>query len=280
MQVAIAGSVTGLDGNSVGKHAIVGSHGGSFTAEVALRIGVASLICHDAGVGLQDAGIKGLALLDEQSVPAAATDYRSARIGDADDMLSRGTISHVNAAAGELGIRKGQAVHDAAAQLQSAPSAAGNRSKAGRAAATEHRAVLRRSGDNRPSLVLVDSASLIQTGDKCAIVVTGSHGGLPGGDRRAAVKTDVLCAMFNDAGVGIDNAGIGRLAVLDERGIAAVAVDTWSARIGNAHSSYETGILSHANRTAARLGAAPGVPVRELVARIFDDSSRNAHSNG
>ncbi len=76
-----------------------------------------------------------------------------------------------------------------------------------------------------------------------AIVVTGSHGGLLGGKPETALKYDALAALFNDAGIGIDEAGTTRLAALDARGIAAATVAADSARIGDARSTYEDGIL-------------------------------------
>ena len=67
----ILGSVTELRATDVGRHVIVGSHCGAFTGEYASQTGVASLIAHDAGVGLDKAGIVGLDLLDAFKIPAA-----------------------------------------------------------------------------------------------------------------------------------------------------------------------------------------------------------------
>jgi hypothetical protein len=95
--------------------------------------------------------------------------------------------------------------------------------------------------------------------------VTGSHGGLVGGDPAKALRTDGFAAVFNDAGIGIDEAGTTRLPALDLRAIAAVTVAANSARIGDARSSFEDGIVSRANATACRLGAVVGAPVRPLL---------------
>jgi len=73
-------------------------------------------------------------------------------------------------------------------------------------------------------------------------------------------------ALFNDAGIGIDEAGVTRLPALDARGIAAATVAAASARIGDARSTYEDGILSRVNRRAAALGIAPGMTARDFVA--------------
>jgi hypothetical protein len=74
--------------------------------------------------------------------------------------------------------------------------------------------------------------------------------------------------LFNDAGIGIDEAGVTRLPVLEARGIAAGTVAAASARIGDARSTYEDGILSRVNPRAAALGIVPGMAAREFVAII------------
>jgi hypothetical protein len=114
-------------------------------------------------------------------------------------------------------------------------------------------------------IVLVDSAAMVVPEDAGAIVVTGSHGGLVGGDPAMALRTEGFAAVFNDAGIGIEEAGVGRLPALDRRGIAAFTVAAASARIGEARSTFEDGIVSRANETAARLGAAPGMAARAVV---------------
>ena len=76
----------------------------------------------------------------------------------------------------------------------------------------------------------------------------------------------MFAALFNDAGIGIDNAGVTRLPALDARGIAAGTVAAMSARIGDAQSTYQDGILSRINSRAAALGIAAGMAAREFVA--------------
>jgi hypothetical protein len=86
-----------------------------------------------------------------------------------------------------------------------------------------------------------------------------------GGRPDTALKYDVLAALFNDAGVGIDEAGVTRLPALDARGIAAGTVAAASARIGDARSTYEDGVLSRINARAAAVGIDPGMAAREFV---------------
>ena len=83
-----------------------------------------------------------------------------------------------------------------------------------------------------------------------------------------ALRVDAFAAVFSDAGVGIDGAGISRLPALDARGIAGIAVSAASARIGDAMSVYEEGIISHVNATAQRLGARAGEPLKPRLAGL------------
>ena len=109
--------------------------------------------------------------------------------------------------------------------------------------------------------------------------MTGSHGGLLGGKPDTALKANALAALFNDAGIGIDEAGVTRLPALDNRGIAAGTVAASSARIGDARSTYEHGIMTRVNQRAAALGIAPGMTAREfveIVRRTAMEPGRNA----
>jgi hypothetical protein len=114
----------------------------------------------------------------------------------------------------------------------------------------------------------LDSASLVLPEHKTTIVVTGSHGGLLGGKPETAIKYDVLGALYNDAGIGKDDAGVSRLPALAARGIAAAAVAAASARIGDARSTYEEGVVSRVNARAAALGLSEGLSARDFVARL------------
>ncbi len=109
---------------------------------------------------------------------------------------------------------------------------------------------------------------MVEPADAGQIVVTGSHGGLLASLPGLVLQVDALAALFNDAGIGIDQAGITRLPALDRRGIAAATVDAMSARIGDGLSTLRDGVISHANETARRLGAGPGMTARAWVERL------------
>ena len=261
--ITVLNSITRLLPGHAGSVVVSGSHGGLYPAVLASCGRLRGVVFSDAGVGLDGAGVCGLALLDAIGLPAIAADCFSARIGDGADILARGRISHVNQAAAQRGCQVGDPVSHCCILMKSgAPCSI----------------ILPTLGDGRlmlraeaPQIWGVDSNSLIEPADVGAIIVSGSHGGLLGGEPGSAIGPDVLAAAFNDAGVGIDNAGISRLAALDRRGIAAVTVAAASARIGDARSAWETGVISAWNETAARLGAGEG---RRLSAFYSDLASR------
>ncbi|MEI7465223.1 MAG: ATPase domain-containing protein, partial [Burkholderiales bacterium] len=104
----------------------------------------------------------------------------------------------------------------------------------------------------------LDSNGLVGPGDAGHVVVTGSHGGLLGGRPETAVKAPVLAALYNDAGIGVDEAGISRLPALEARGIAGGCVAADSARIGDAMSTWNDGVMSALNPLAASRGGRIG----------------------
>lgn len=269
----LLGSVTDLTSAHAGSHLIVGSHGGQATGRYAVGYGVASLICHDAGIGLDNAGVRALDILARAGLPAAAVAHDSARIGDPKDMLDRGRISRVNDCARALKVQPGFRVADAyeAFRCLNPPINSNLTPKLENPFGRRERVVRASDGNAFETLiVLADSASSLTRKDDGRIVITGSHGGLPGNASGRAAKARPLFAVYNDAGIGIDNAGISRLPVLDAEAVGAACVRTSSARIGEAASSYETGILSVVNRTAARMGVAVGASVRETVQMLVN----------
>ena len=121
-------------------------------------------------------------------------------------------------------------------------------------------------------IVLMDSISQAEPADDGCIVVCGSHGGSSSGE--IALARQLLCVVFNDAGVGKDQAGLASLDLLQAHGRAAAAVAHTSARIGDARDSWQNGVLSHVNAAAAALGARPGQLLRGGLAGAGDASQR------
>jgi len=113
------------------------------------------------------------------------------------------------------------------------------------------------------SIVLLDSIAAATPQARGRVVVSGSHGGASAA--RYAIAARPLLTAFNDAGGGKDEAGISGLAMMQAEGLAAVAVAHTSARIGEARSTLEEGVISHVNDAAAALGARPGQRLSTLL---------------
>ncbi|WP_439580517.1 hypothetical protein [Elioraea sp.] len=254
-------SVTHLPSEARGRVALCGSHGGIYSAWYAAQRGVVGVVLHDAGIGRDRAGISGLDWLARIAVPAAAIGHLSARIGDGADCLARGVLSAVNAQAASLGLAVGMSAAEAVERL----AAAGLLKPPLVPVIEEARTTIAEAGRGGIRVLALDSNSLVLPEDAGHIIVTGSHGGLPGGKPAMAVKQPVLAAVYNDAGGGIDAAGFTRLPALDGRGIAGATVSAESARIGEAMSTWSDGVISAVNDTAARLGGRVGQSCREFV---------------
>lgn len=252
----VADSVTHLDRTAAGRTVVCASHAGAYVAVHAAGLRVAAIVLNDAGVGREAAGIAGLLMLERTGIAALAVSHESARIGDAADTLARGRISSLNRLAAELGCAAGMTVAETLPLL----------AEAGPGDPLPPLAEAVDELEPAPGRVMaLDSIALVAPEHANAVVMSGSHGGLLGGRAEAALKHDVRGAVFNDAGRGIEDAGCGRLGALDGRAIPAAVVDAFSARIGDARSTYEDGIVSAVNRTAQGLGAAPGIAAREFA---------------
>jgi len=258
--IVVADSITRVGPEAAGAVVVNASHGGVYAAYLAAKLQAVAAIFNDAGVGRDRAGIGGLDYLQALDMPAATVGHDSARIGDGADMLANGVITYVNTLAASLGVKLDQPCREAAAALQQARSANRAPPEALEAAFLLVAEV--------PQVWALDSASLVLPEHKDAIVITGSHGGLLGGRPETALKYDVLGALYNDAGIGKDEAGVSRLPALDARGIPAATVSAASARIGNARSTYEDGIVSRVNARAAALGLRDGMTARDFVAAL------------
>jgi hypothetical protein len=259
VEIVTADSVTRLEASHRGQVLLGGSHGGVYAGYLAAKAGVRAVVLSDAGVGKDRAGIGSLAYLDDLGMAAATVGHMSARIGDGADFLARGVISHVNRTAAALGCAAGQSCRDCAERLRNAPVWHGTLPVYDEARFMLH------GVPGEPEVWGLDSVSLIEPGDAKRIVITASHAALLGGRADDAIKVRPLAAVFNDAGVGIEEIGISRLPVLDGMGVVAATVAADSARIGDARSAWESGRVSHVNRLAGSLGAKPGLGTRDLV---------------
>ncbi len=259
----LLGSITDAT-DAVRGHVIVsGSHGGLYPAAVASQALPRGVFFHDAGIGLEQAGIAGVMALDRVALAAVAVDGKSCTIGSAGEMLQRGRVSHPNQTALHQGVRPGMAVAQAAQALANAPLP-----KTTLPPVAELRKTVRIAAGR--DVELLDSASLVNTRDAGKIVITGSHGGLIGGNPARALKAKARIACFNDAGFTPADIAKSRLPALDRAGVAAVLISCETARIGDALSSLETGQISFANALAEQLGAKTGLHLKTWLEMLPD----------
>ncbi len=130
--------------------------------------------------------------------------------------------------------------------------------------------VVREAGGLR--IVIADSATSITEDNKNDIVVNGSHCGaniapdyvLPSGARGS---------IGNDAGTGLENAGVASLSSLDKHGIPAAAVAAMSAEIGVGQSTYNEGVISAVNEVARKMGVTVGMSAKEAADKMFEGIS-------
>ena len=127
--------------------------------------------------------------------------------------------------------------------------------------------VVRESGGLR--IIIADSATSVTEDNKNDIVVDGSHCGaniapdyiLPSGARGM---------IGNDAGIGLENAGIASLKTLEEHGIPGAAVAAMSAEIGIGQSTYNDGVISTVNEVAKKMGVAVGMTAKEAADKMLE----------
>lgn len=140
---------------------------------------------------------------------------------------------------------------------------------------TLSRGPVRMGRRNRRPVRMLDPIAGIVTADSVtkptaawpgAVLISGSHGGVYAA--YCAAKAGVRGVILNDAGRGKDDAGIGGADWCDALGLPYAAIDTLSARIGNAEDMVARGVISTVNATAASLGVGVGDPVRDAARKM------------
>ena len=115
---------------------------------------------------------------------------------------------------------------------------------------------------NQPP-ALLNSITDATTSARGRVVVSGSHGGLF--PAAIASRAGVHAVIFNDAGIGFEQAGVAGVKALETSGMAAAAVDCQSAEIGAADDMLAHGVISYANQQAGGAGVMVGMAVQQAA---------------
>lgn len=259
VDLLILDSVTKLPPEADGAVVVGGSHAAIYAAHLSAKAGIRAALHHDAGIGLDEAGVSGLAYAEMLGMAMVALATDSCRIGDGQDQFARGRVSRLNALAAACGVTAGMSCRDAADRLRQAP--------------WPHRLPPPKDEGRHivDGIVCIDSATLLVPGDRDRVVATGSHGALNSGHATAPTRPRLI--FFNDAGPGIDRGGMLGLDVLEEAGVAGATVAARSARIGDGRSTLQDGTISHLNGPARRLGGAVGMPALALARAVLEKAS-------
>lgn len=113
----------------------------------------------------------------------------------------------------------------------------------------------------------MDTVTKLDQTSAGAVVVAASHGGEYAA--YCAARAQVRAVIFNDAGVGMGSEGLYALGYFDRLGVPAASVSHLSARIGDGRDHRETGMISHVNAAAARLGCRVGQSARDCARQML-----------
>lgn len=262
-RILVGNSLTSFESDENLADAVVlgASFAGAPTGILPIRQGARGWIAHEAGPGKDEAGIAGLPLADKYRVPAAAIATQEARLSDGESLLT-GRVSRANRTAWSLGVRPGQTGEDAALLMLNAPTGFPH----------DVDGVIDESVHTvfespRGNIYAVWSSSRISGDLSDDVLVVASHGAKI--MALYVLRTSPRGVICNDAGFGLDNSGVEGLQELQQNGIAAATVSTDSARIGDALSTYEDGIVSAANANATAKGVFIGQDAREAAQRML-----------
>ncbi len=277
--VVLLDSLGDLKAGNTSPILVCGSHCGG-NRELAVHVKnchVSAVFLNRAGIGKNQAGIRGLIHYEAEGVLACAVDHYSAEIGIAQDTWESGCISHTSTQANAMGIQIGDSVKEAVAKIVNRikhPSST-QKSKHVEAPITNvvqensSKADLKKQTQTQVDgvdITVTDSITFLNKNNSGDIVVCGSHGGLSAG--HYAQKHQVKAVFFNDAGIGKNKAGVKSLQPLSDAGILACTVDCMSAEIFNGQDVLNNGIISVCNQLAKTRNIKEKMTVKEAIKYI------------
>lgn len=239
---------------------VCGSHcgGNRDLARQVKSCNIKAVFLNNAGVGKNQAGIKGLTHYQAENILACAVGHNSAEIGIAQDTWENGIISHMSSQAEDVGIKIGDSVKEAVAKIINIIdlTSSTQKNKNSECLIDEKKENSNKIDLKKQiqiqidgiSITVTDSITFLNENNAGDVVVCGSHGGISAG--HYAHKHAVKAVFFNDAGIGKNSAGVKSLASLSDAGILACTVDCMSAEIFNGQDVLANGIITVCNQLA------------------------------
>ena len=234
------------------------SFAGAPTAAMPMRLGVKGWIAHESGPGKDQAGIGGLPLADRFGVPAAAIATMEAGLSEGMTLVT-GRVSAANETARKLGVKVGMTGGEAGKLMLK-----GCTGKSLNLDDDIDEGIHEVLNTPHGKVYAVWSFSRVEGLYPNDVFCVASHGGKV--MAQYALRARPRGLICNDAGKGLNDSGVSGLAAVQElSGIAAATVDTNSARIGDALSTYNDGVISAVNASAASIGVKVGQKASEAA---------------
>jgi uncharacterized protein YunC (DUF1805 family) len=261
-----SGRIVALDSSSyLGPHKthpndviVVGSYCGTRILAPMFTRGVKAVIATDAGIGKDNAGISGLLHGETIGVPVATIAAMSAETSNGRETLLIGRISRANKQAQALGVEIGMIAYEAAARLAKAPAGKSIPTPLG---AEEAPVVVDKVGNGR--VWATPGTTAITEKIPGDVICSGANSSRVSSD--GVLRMGAKASIANDAGIARNNTAVEGVALLEEKGVPSAAVATMSARLGEGFSTWNDGIISVVNATAAKLGVKIGMPAKQAA---------------
>ena len=126
--------------------------------------------------------------------------------------------------------------------------------------------VVEEHGDRR--IVVMDSARYVDARNRGTdVVVPASYLGVLPARHMAPHRPRAV--IGHDGAIGMDDAGIAGLEIVERHGLAGGSFDAWTAPIGDAFKAYEIGKVGACNRLAAARGVEVGMAVSDAALALL-----------
>lgn len=256
-RIVIMGSAYYVDERNRGRDVVVNaSYSGVLPGRMVGDHRPRGAIGVDCGIGPEGAGIAGLWYLEALNIPAAAADVMTVLLGDGADLYENGRIRFLNRPAADCGVTAGMPVKEAALRMLE------NEPGAPQALEVTNRRVMEEGPDGR-RIICTDSIVFGLPEDVRNIIVSAGHNGRSSIDYIGAINP--FGYVCSDGGRGRNDSGMAALPQAAEIGIAGATVDGTRARLGDALSTWNDGIISAANRLAIEAGVRVGMRCPEAA---------------